>query len=298
MRQISCPICDGEEAIAVYAATLPTSFDESAPPSPYAAHYQINQCIECGLLYSSPVMDGAGVSALYEKSSETNVVPGEEKNVRHTMDLYYRLAAPHLERKQRILDVGCDVGFLLEAARKDGFVELFGIEPTPPALATARKIPGCTVVSTFYEDTEYTDNSFDLITLIHVLDHLFNPNIVLKRAYGQLRPGGLIVAVVHNVDSLLGRLLGERFPVFNLYHHFFFNKSTLAELFRRHGYEIVDVVSTRNCYSVDFFVRRLPVVPECLKKIISKMLGFIGLAETAVTVPVGNIGIIARRPHD
>jgi SAM-dependent methyltransferase len=295
MREIVCPICDARERIRVFATTLPPNFDEASPPSPYSAHYQINKCAGCGLIYSSPVMDNRGVAALYRNASETNVVPGEEDNVRRTMASYYQLAAAHLPSRTRILDIGCDMGFLLEAARDDGFGELYGIEPNPVARALAQRLAGAQIMEGFFEMSDYPADHFDLITAIHVLDHLVDPRVVLSRAHRNLRPGGIVLAVVHNVRSLLGRMLGERFPVYNLYHHFFFDKSTLAELFRRQGYEVIQVVSTRNCYSLGFFARRLPGCPGPIRDAAFETLDAIGLARIRLSVAVGNIGIVARR---
>src|SRR5262249_18551232 len=146
-------------------------------------------------------------------------------------------------------------------------------------------------------ETDYPSNYFDLITLIHVLDHLYDPGIVLRRARKNLRPDGLLLAVVHNVRSVLGVLLGERFPVFNLYHHYFFDKRTLAELVRRQGFEVVKVVATQNCYSLGFFVQRWPGLPNSLGQAAIRTLRALRLAEIPITLPVGNIGIVARRPR-
>jgi SAM-dependent methyltransferase len=296
MRDVVCPICDSRGGTVLYGPKLPAKFDERAPPSPYSAHYQINRCTNCGLTYSSPVMDALGVSRLYQDSSETNVSPGEEDNVRRTMALYYRLAAPHLRARERMLDIGCDMGFMLEAAKTDGFKALHGIEPVPAARSIAVAIEGTIVTDRFFEQTDYPADYFDLITLIHVLDHLYDPRVVLRQARKNLRPGGLVLAVVHNVRSLLGLLLGERFPIFNLYHHYFFNKDTLAELFRCQGYEVVKVVATRNCYSLCFFARRLPGLPSLFRQAAVRGLRALRVADMPITIPVGNIGIVARRP--
>jgi 2-polyprenyl-3-methyl-5-hydroxy-6-metoxy-1,4-benzoquinol methylase len=241
-------------------------------------------------------MDERGVAALYEHSSETNVEPGEEDNVRRTMASYYRLAAPHLPGRHRMLDVGCDVGFLLEAAGADGFAEVHGIEPNPVARQVAERIARAHIGSRFFEQTEFPAAHFDLISMIHVLDHLFDPRVVLRRALENLRPGGVVVAVVHNVGSTLAKMMGERFAIFNLFHHYFFDKRTLAELFRRHGFEVIDVVPTYNRYSLGFFVKRAPGVPRALRSPISRALELSRVSSLPLTIPVGNIGIVARRP--
>src|SRR6266404_5432991 len=149
MRTNSCPICHSVGAHVFYGPTLPAQFDERHPPSPYSAHYRIMQCEGCGLLFSDPIMDKDGVSILYQGLSETNVTPGEEDNVRRTMAGYYGLAAPYLPGRDRILDVGCDIGLLLEVARQDGFRELHGIEPVPAARQQSASLPGAQITDVF-----------------------------------------------------------------------------------------------------------------------------------------------------
>jgi SAM-dependent methyltransferase len=298
MKEVAaCPICYSTEKAVVYHSTLSAERAASGERlDPYGAHYGINRCQGCGLLLSNPVLVDARVKELYEQAEATNVVGGEEENVRRTMAHYYGLVRPYLPGHQRMLDVGCDMGFLLDVAARDGFEELHGIEPNPKARRVAEEVPGAVISEKFYEDQDYPAGSFDLITLIHVLDHVFNPREVVERALDHLRPGGILLAVVHNVNSLLGRALGERFPVFNLYHHYFFSKDTLRALCERAGYEVPAVVSTKNCFSLRFFVHKLPGVPRFLKRAACGALSAVGLGSLALTLPVGNIGVIARRP--
>lgn len=298
MREVeTCPICSSTQKHTVYPSTFDSEKAERGERlDPYGGHYAIERCAGCGLLLSNPVFNEVRVKQLYEHADGTNVVDGEEENVRRTMAGYYRLVQPHLPGRQRMLDVGCDMGFLLDVAARDGFAQVHGIEPNPRAREIAECVTGAVVSERFYEEQDYSPESFDLITLIHVLDHLYDPRAVVERAFGHLRPGGILLAVVHNVRSLLGCVLGEKFPVFNLYHHFFFSKHTLGELCRSVGFEVIDVVPTRNCYSLRFFVNKLPVVPNAVKAASCRVFSAVGLDSVALTVPIGNIGVIARRP--
>lgn len=248
------------------------------------------------MIFSSPIFDDGDIAALYEHAPNANVMSGEEANVKTTMRHYYELAKPHLLHRDRILDIGCDTGLMLEFAREDGFRELIGSEPNPIARAEAEKIPGAVVYDRFYEALEFADGSFDLITFIHVIDHVIDPSAIVERAFRHLKPGGLVITVVHNVESLLARVLGERFPPFNLYHHCFFSKRTLAQLFESRGLQVLKVVSTPNCYSLGFFMRHTPVVPDKIRTTFTDVLDSIGLGKLPLTIPVGNIGIVARRP--
>jgi SAM-dependent methyltransferase len=296
MRNNSCPICINSNAHVIFDSTLPSDWNETTPPPPYSAHYQIMKCDECNMIFSNPIMNDDCVSLLYETSKETNVEPGEEPNVKRTMRGYYRLAAPYLASRQRILDVGCDIGLLLEAAKEDGFKELFGTEPVPNAREKAQRIAGTDISSIFFEHSNYSLSFFDAIFFVHVIDHLYNPRIALQKAFENLKPNGVIVAVVHNVHSSLFYLLRERFPIFNLYHHYFFDKKTFPALFVAEGYEVLRVVNTRNCYSFGFFARRLPGVPDVFRRFIYSALSAIGLARFPITIPIGNIAVVARRP--
>jgi 2-polyprenyl-3-methyl-5-hydroxy-6-metoxy-1,4-benzoquinol methylase len=292
----TCPICGGTSQNTVYRSNIDFEKIARGEVKPYGAHYSIKQCDQCGLMLSNPVFIEEQVKRLYEKAETTNVNEDEEDNVRRTMRYYYKLVQPFLTHKEKMLDIGCDLGFLLEAASEDGFTELHGTEPNPLARRRAEKIPGSVITEKFYEEQYYPEESFDLISLIHVLDHVYNPNDVLARAYSQLKPGGFLIAVVHNVECLLKKLLGEKFPVFNLYHHYFFSKKTLRALGESVGYEVKDVVSTKNCYSLKFFTKKFPFMPGFIKNPLAGFFSLIGLGSLPITVPVGNIGIIARRP--
>jgi 2-polyprenyl-3-methyl-5-hydroxy-6-metoxy-1,4-benzoquinol methylase len=295
MREITCAICGHSERKVVYASTIGTAHVENGHIDPYSAHYQINRCRQCDLVYSSPIFDGEEVQALYTESAHTNILPGEEENVRRTMGLYYKMARGALPGRDRMLDVGCDIGLLLDVARQDGFRELHGLEPVKVAADLARTIPGAVISSDFFEEQTFPEQYFDLISMIHVVDHLVDPTPILERAWSQLKPGGVILAVVHNVDSWLARVLRERFPPYNLYHHYFFRMATLRRLFEKSSFEVLRVAPTYNCYSVGFLVEKIPLLPG--KRAMRRVLEGPGLANRPLTVPLGNIGIVARRPR-
>src|SRR5438046_867639 len=131
MREIiKCPGCDGTDRKIVYRASASLA-GASALQDPYRAHYQINRCVECGLLRSSPIFDPESVGRLYSHALAANTSGQEIDNVRKTMAGYYELLRRRLPAQQRLLDIGCDRGLLLQMARQDGFREVYGIEPNP-----------------------------------------------------------------------------------------------------------------------------------------------------------------------
>src|SRR5438477_272844 len=120
MRSISCAICDSPESELVYESTVHSPVENGSRLDPYSGHYRINRCTRCGLLYSSPILEADALNELYTAAPHGNIVDGEEQNVRRTMQLYYDRARIFLRGRERMLDIGCDVGYLLEAGREDG----------------------------------------------------------------------------------------------------------------------------------------------------------------------------------
>ena len=297
MRDVACAICKETDCDLLYEGTVDAARTTSDELSSYAAHYRINRCRRCGLVYSSPVFESQRVRYLYTHTTETNVPMGEEVGVRKTMERYYSLVRPLLRARERVLDIGCDIGILLDIARQDGFGKIYGIEPNPVAADAAATLPGAIISKQIYEAQDFPDDFFDLAILVHVLDHLEDPADVLHRVRRHLKPEGLVLAAVHNVRSLLAVALGERFPPYNLYHHWFFSKATLQRLFEVSGFEVVKIASTRNYYSLGYFVQKVPGLAGPLKSGIIKSLDTLGLARSVLAVPLGNIGIVSRRPR-
>lgn len=247
-------------------------------------------------MYSDPILNEDQIELLYLDAESTNITAGEEGNVRETMRLYYQFLLPYLKNREAILDVGCDVGLLLEFAKKDGFSSLYGIEPNPVArkIAYSKKI-NASITDQFYEKDRYEKNFFDAITFVHVVDHVINPAKIIESAYEHLKPGGIAFAVVHNPNSILAKIMGEKFPPFNLYHHFFFTKKSLINLFESRGFEVLKVCPTKNCYSINFFIERFPGCPGKFKKIFKNIANQLRIGKIPLTFSVGNIGIVARK---
>jgi hypothetical protein len=95
-----------------------------------------------------------------------------------------------------------------------------------------------------------------------------------------------VVAVVHNVNSALFYLLCKRFPTFNLYHHYSFEKRNLGLLAAAESYEVIGVHSTRDWYSLRFFAALLPGARDPIRRQLAPIPSKFG---------IGNIAIVARQ---
>jgi 2-polyprenyl-3-methyl-5-hydroxy-6-metoxy-1,4-benzoquinol methylase len=90
----------------------------------------------------------------------------------------------------RILDVGCASGTLLWLAKQRGF-DVRGVEVSRGAAEFARNILGMDVVCGQLENGHFRDGDFDVVTMIHVLEHLPNPRQVIRGIFRVLKEDGV-----------------------------------------------------------------------------------------------------------
>jgi 2-polyprenyl-3-methyl-5-hydroxy-6-metoxy-1,4-benzoquinol methylase len=124
------------------------------------------------------------------------------------------LALNFLDKGDKLLDVGCGRGSLLFKA-KQKFNEVYGIDISPSRIEQAKKdafvkfpenhsiqLSLCNI----NEKINYTDCTFDAVTLIHILEHVFDPYFVVSEAYRVLKQNGILVANVPNIAYIKQRI--------------------------------------------------------------------------------------------
>jgi 2-polyprenyl-3-methyl-5-hydroxy-6-metoxy-1,4-benzoquinol methylase len=113
-------------------------------------------------------------------------------------------------RNGRLLDVGCGNGDHLSRMRGYGW-EVAGIEPDPAAARVARDRHGLEVHEGTVEDAPFAARSYDALTCCHVIEHIGAPQAFLRSMVRFLKPGGRLVIVTPNADSLGHRFFGRDF---------------------------------------------------------------------------------------
>ncbi len=139
--------------------------------------------------------------------------------------------AVDLPAKGRMLDVGCGNGAMLRAFSQTLTCwSLAGTEIGDKYRPTIENITG---VEQLYTCQPWVvPGEFDVITMIHVLEHIPHPEAYLKRLETKLRPGGLlIVELPHHVANPFELLIAD--------HCTHFAADTAAALLERAGFEVM-----------------------------------------------------------
>jgi 2-polyprenyl-3-methyl-5-hydroxy-6-metoxy-1,4-benzoquinol methylase len=142
-------------------------------------------------------------------------------------------------RKGTLLDVGSYMGLFMQAATARGW-RCRGIEPDRDAWSHAVSTAGLDVCWGTLETCDVAPHSFDTITMLQVLEHLSDPRQVLLQVRELLRPGGVLLIEVPNIDCWPVKFLGRRHRHFAKHHFTFFSARTLAALLRDCGFDLLE----------------------------------------------------------
>ncbi|MBL7036665.1 methyltransferase domain-containing protein [Candidatus Microgenomates bacterium] len=101
----------------------------------------------------------------------------------------------------RILDLGCGDGTRLNyLSRKNN--KCYGVDISKKAISLSKKkYPKCDFTASNLEKLSFKDNSFDLVYSAFVLEHLKNPQKMLKEATRVLEPSGVLILMAPNFGS-------------------------------------------------------------------------------------------------
>jgi SAM-dependent methyltransferase len=150
----------------------------------------------------------------------------------------------HRSPHRRLLDVGCGGGQFLVLMRHLGW-EVAGIDPDPAAVQVARERFGLEVTVGTLEQYRFADESFDVITMNHVIEHVLDPIGVLSECRRILRPGGRLIVATPNIQSLGCALFGKSWRGLEPPRHIvLFSRQTIATCARRAGLQVRRALTT------------------------------------------------------
>jgi hypothetical protein len=217
--------------------------------------FDFHQCGRCGSIALHPFPDDEETGSFYpETYMVREPTPGKgiagmlQSFIWHALYLsVYRSDAQAVMRMTglrhgKLLDIGCGSGFPLREIAKMSDFEVRGLDPDQPAVDYARQHLGQSVTCMTLREAAFPPNSFDVVILFNVLEHLADPRALLQEIARILRPGGYVVLKTQFIDSIQGRIFAARwFNVSEAPRHLFLPSTQgMAELSRMSGMKLVD----------------------------------------------------------
>jgi 2-polyprenyl-3-methyl-5-hydroxy-6-metoxy-1,4-benzoquinol methylase len=205
---------------------------------------QIVRCRGCSLTYVSPQPTESAIRSYYS-AKELAAQESWSSYFAHTPAQIAALWTARLAdvvrwtngRAPRLLDIGCGWGDFLHFAQRRGWAAC-GFEFSESVARVAREKYGLAVRVGSLDEMGFAENSFDLITLWHVLEHLREPCGALERVGKLLAPGGLLALEVPNLNFVARK--SWRYPMSRTLHLYHFSPATLIALVERAGLRVLE----------------------------------------------------------
>lgn len=225
MKHMLCPLCStaNQEALDIETQEAGTQ-----------RRCQAWRCRDCGLIFlddyaadrSHIYGDDYTVWGRSSEGDEPVIAASKRSAFRHQL----RALLPHIEPAgKRLLDVGTGRGYLLEVARESGF-DCQGLDISAYAAGKAEvNFPG-RIFRGRLEEAGYDDESFDVVTMTDLLEHVSDPRSLMAEVRRILKPGGLLFVITPNTDSLTRKLLGRRWFQYKYEHVIYWNRRSLHRL--------------------------------------------------------------------
>lgn len=296
VKDIKCAICKDKQNLEIL---YPENFDIksfsaktfSARRTPDRLHYRFVRCKRCGLIFSNPVFPEGKINKLYKESEFTYF--DEAEYLKETYWNYFKKLKVN-NKNSKVLDIGCGNGFFLEKLKNMGYANLFGVEPGKKMVSQAPAWLRKNIKINVLKPGLFRNGTFDAVCFFHTLDHVYEPDVVVKNIYKLLKKDGKVLVIVHNTDGLSVKIFGEKSPIFDIEHIYLFNPKTLTRLFKDCGFRNIKIVNIKNNYPIIYWVRLVPF-SLTIKNLILRFLNLTRLGNLSIALNAGNIGIIAQK---
>jgi 2-polyprenyl-3-methyl-5-hydroxy-6-metoxy-1,4-benzoquinol methylase len=162
--------------------------------------YTVQRCLQCGLVQTHPLPVAGSMDVLYDDEYFARLVQRKEQELfyhRRILDLVQAY-----ETSGRMLEVGIGAGLFMELTLGNGW-EIQGVEPSEAACRYVTRTVGAPVHHGTLESAHFPPNSFDVIMLRHVLEHVAEPQKFMRELRRILKDNGLICLVVPNLAGCM-----------------------------------------------------------------------------------------------
>jgi len=234
-----CPVCGAQTIQDVLMVKDYTVSNEKFP---------VVECSHCTLRFTQNVPDAPTISPYYKSEnyiSHTNTSKGiinslyqavRKKTLKQKRQLIEKITG---KTKAQLLDVGSGTGAFANEMKQAGW-QVTGLEPDADARTVAKQVYHLELsdMNTFHQ---LPANSFDAITLWHVMEHVHDLHPYVEQLKNVLKPEGKLFIAVPNYTSKDASIYKEHWAAYDVPRHLYhFSPKSVQVLMEKHGLKMLD----------------------------------------------------------
>ena len=204
--------------------------------------FSIYKCKECGIGVSQPFLTNKEIETFHDIGSYR-----DEKGRRFNKFVEYFVTFFSKRRATRImkfipvgkiLDIGSGSGLLLSILKNNGWTTIAN-ELNKKTANVIRNNYGLTVLEGNINNCSIKKNTFDVINIAHVLEHMNDPFSVISQCKSILKQNGLLFIAIPNNNSLQS-IFGQKhwYHLCLPYHLYHLTEKNLTNLLKKNNFEI------------------------------------------------------------
>lgn len=236
-EKVACPICNKK-------ATVHHELDINLWEIP--GTYSICKCKDCDIYLQNPRVKSKYVSIYYKDEvywgSDLDRMGKDvsyKNNRSEKYDYIFKNINPDI--KGSVLDVGCGTGLLLSSFKKRGW-EVKGIDTSKNIVNYANRTFNVNAHVADLKSFKSGNKRYDLVTMTHVLEHVYEPLKDLKKIQKLLKKDGSLVLVIPNINSLGYKLYKENWSHFHPGRHlYYYSPATIKKLLNKSGFSDINI---------------------------------------------------------
>jgi SAM-dependent methyltransferase len=224
---MNCPLCDGESKFAFEAKG-----------------FALRDCAKCAHRFAEIAAHETHVAQVYDASYFSGGGAGyanylaESEMLKNRGRMYAKKLEKFTNEKGRLLDVGAAAGFILQGFAEAGWSAI-GLEPNAEMSDFGRENFDLDIRRGSLESFE-SGEKFDLISMIQVAAHFYNPRAAFLKAADLLNENGFLLVETWNRASLSARIFGANWHEYSppsVLH--WFSETGLSEFLKQFNFELI-----------------------------------------------------------
>lgn len=231
----NCPACGEEKMTRILQAKDYTVSQNT---------FDIVSCVTCHLLFTNPRPEAEQAGYFYKSEnyiSHSNTQKGFVNKLYHavrniTLKQKTNLIQAYQQGTKNLLDIGCGNGHFLHACQQRGW-NTFGMELDPETAARAAVLTKQSISPNLQMIPEETH--FELISLWHVLEHVYEIDAYFEFFKKRLTPDGKLLLALPNSNSFDASYFNAFWAAYDVPRHIYhFNPETIQFVAKKHGFKL------------------------------------------------------------